>query len=192
MGKKQSGKKHDKKKGSHANDDMIAAQKRLEDRVELMERAMVEFEEALGGTQDLPVSWFLYCERAGLSMTQSKLLLTGLSSLLKACISNISWAPHAPACLGENGLEFSTDFDATKGERGPAYDVEHVRLVMRSVILEDDVARMPDSQVTGFMHAIESMAIRGKTLCEPYTAVVGTVPSEKLVCGDLSTISEWL
>lgn len=192
MGKKKSGKKHDKKKHSHASHDAIAAQKKLEDRVELLERAMIEFEEALGGTQDLPVSWFLYCERAGLSMKQSEMLLTGLSSLLKACVADLSWAPHEPVRQGKNGLEFSTNYDATKGERGPAYDIEHIRLVMRSVIPEDDVARMPDSQITGFMHAIESMALRGKILDEPYTAVTGTVPSEKLVCGDLSNIGDWL
>ncbi|WEV75582.1 hypothetical protein [Bifidobacterium sp. ESL0800] len=163
MGKKH-GKKHSKKiisaKKFKIVDNLDTAEKRLEDRLFLMQMAMDEYDEYLGGTLERSVSWYLMCSWYGLSTMQSAILIARLATLLDASQSGHKWTPFVHARQGKHGLEIYARKNKSKREKGPAFDVAHIRMVMRSVMTKEKLEAITDEQVMRFARTLQSIAAR--------------------------------
>ncbi|WEV69176.1 hypothetical protein OZX73_07950 [Bifidobacterium sp. ESL0775] len=157
------GKKHGKKitkKNFKMVDNLDTTEKRLEDRLFLMQMAMDEYDEILGGTLERSVSWYLMCSWYGLSSMQSALLIARLATLLDASQTGHKWTPHVHAHEGKHGLEIYAKKDKSKREKGPAFDVTHIRMVMRSVMTKAKMESITDEQVMRFARTLQDIAAR--------------------------------
>ncbi|WEV59272.1 hypothetical protein OZX67_01490 [Bifidobacterium sp. ESL0728] len=141
-------------------DNVDTPEKRLEDRMSLMQMAMDEYDEYLGGTLDHSVSWYLMCSWNGLTTIQSAILIARLATLLDASQTGDKWTPFVHAHQGKHGLEIYARKDKSKREKGPAFDVKHIRMVMRSVMTKDKLATITDEQVMSFARTLRDIAVR--------------------------------
>ncbi|MDF7665658.1 hypothetical protein [Bifidobacterium sp. ESL0745] len=157
---KKHGKKIVSRKSFKIVDNIDTAQKRLEDRMSLMQMAMDEYDEMLGGTLDRSVSWYLMCSWHGLSTIQSAVLIARLATLLDASQTGHKWTPFVHAHQGKHGLEIYARKDKSKREKGPAFDVKHIRMVMRSVMTKDKLRTISDEQVMRFARTLQDIAAR--------------------------------
>lgn len=157
---KKHGKKIVSRKSFKIVDNLDTAQKRLEDRMSLMQMAMDEYDEMLGGTLDRSVSWYLMCSWHGLSTIQSAVLIARLATLLDASQTGHKWTPFVHAHQGKHGLEIYARKDKSKREKGPAFDVKHIRMVMRSVMTKDKLRTISDEQVMRFARTLQDIAAR--------------------------------
>ncbi|MCO6559380.1 MAG: hypothetical protein J6575_08295 [Bifidobacterium sp.] len=157
-------KKHGKKVMSRKKfkivDNLDTNEKRLEDRLFLMQLAMDEYDEFLGGTLEHSVSWYLMCSWQGLSSMQSALLIARLATLLDASQTGHKWTPFVHARQGKHGLEIYGKKDKSKREKGPAFDVAHIRMVMRSVMTKEKLRTFTDEQVMRFARTLQDIAAR--------------------------------
>ncbi|WEV64254.1 hypothetical protein [Bifidobacterium sp. ESL0732] len=158
------GKKHGKKIISRKKfkiiDNLDTPEKRLEDRMSLMQMAMDEYDEYLGGTLERSVSWYLMCSWYGLSTMQSAILIARLATLLDASQSGHKWTPFVHARQGKHGLEIYARKNKSKREKGPAFDVAHIRMVMRSVMTKEKLETITDEQVMRFARTLQDIAAR--------------------------------
>ncbi|WEV46983.1 hypothetical protein OZX62_01415 [Bifidobacterium sp. ESL0690] len=157
-------KKHGKKlavrKKFRVVDNLDTPEKRLEDRLFLMQLAMDEYDEFLGGTLEHSVSWYLMCSWHGLSSMQSAILIARLATLLDASQTGHKWTPYVHAHQGKHGLKIYGKKKKSKREKGPAFDVKHIRMVMRSVMTKEKLASFTDEQVMRFARTLQDIAAR--------------------------------
>ncbi|WEV67680.1 hypothetical protein OZX72_01375 [Bifidobacterium sp. ESL0769] len=158
------GKKHNKsltvRKKFRVVDNLDTPEKRLEDRLFLLQLAMDEYDEFLGGTLDRSVSWYLMCSWHGLSSMQSAILIARLATLLDASQTGHKWAPYVHAHQGKHGLKIYGKKQKSKREKGPAFDIKHIRMVMRSVMTKEKLASFTDEQVLRFARTLQDIAAR--------------------------------
>ncbi|WEV74222.1 hypothetical protein OZX74_01255 [Bifidobacterium sp. ESL0798] len=157
---KKHGKKIVSRKKFKVIDNLDTEEKRLQDRVLLMQMAMDEYDEYLGGTLERSVSWYLMCSWYGLSTMQSAILIARLATLLDASQTGGKWKPFVHARQGKHGLEIYARKNKSKREKGPAFDVAHIRMVMRSVMTKEKLEAITDDQVMRFARTLQAIAAR--------------------------------
>ncbi|MDF7640269.1 hypothetical protein PT279_01475 [Bifidobacterium sp. ESL0784] len=157
-------KKHGKKIVSRKKfkivDNLDTPEKRIEDQLFLIRLALDEYDEYLGGTLEHSISWYLMCSGFGLSSMQSVVLFSRLAVLHDASESGDKWTPHVHAHQGKHGLEIYARKDKSKREKGPAFDIAHIRMVMRSVMTKDQMRLITDDDVMRMVHTLQDIAAR--------------------------------